>query len=709
MAAISPPLKVGDIDYNVSKILDFAKKAEKEGSALILFPELSITGYTVGDLFHQRILLEKAKEGLEKIRKNSLRLKSVLIIGLPLEYEGKIFNTAAVLGRGKIFGFVPKTYLPNYKEFYEERWFSSSRDLVSKEIVFGNKKIPIGSDLLFRFEKRPAGGEARHWRPEVIFGLEICEDLWTPLPPSSFQALSGATIIFNPSASPELAAKSGYRRGLIIQQSARTISAYIYASSGVHESTTDLVYGGHSIIAENGYILSESKRFVRNGEILISDIDVEHLLHDREKTTSFGKSIHAADTKSFRIIDIAGSLRSDFEYIKGRTLARLERFIDPHPFVPQNPQTLSQRSEEIFSIQVAGLAKRIEQAGIKNLVIGVSGGLDSSLALLVSVKAFSLLGYSKKGIHAYTMPGFGTSKRTKSNTYKLCEALDVGIEEISIAKTVLEHFKDIKHDEKKQDTTYENAQARYRTMILMDKANQIRGLVVGTGDLSELALGWNTFSGDHISHYDVNAGVPKTLVRYLVDWVAVNEADIKARKVLQDILATPISPELIKTRPSHGRLGLAGMQKTEEIIGPYELHDFFLYHFLRWGSSPSKILFLATQAFGKQTVRGLSLRGVPSLSRDDEAISKISKREIASLLAVARNDENRFFGGHESKYSESEIKKWLRVFLQRFFGNQWKRSVMPDGPKVGSVSLSPRGDWRMPSDAEVKLWLDDLK
>ena len=685
IAAISPPLKVGDIGYNISRILEFAKKAEKEGASVVLFPELCVTGYTAGDLFHQRILLEKTREGLEKIRKFSKGINCVLIVGFPIELEGKLFNAAAVVAGGKIFGVVPKTYIPGYKEFYEERWFASSHDLQTREIKLFGAAIPIGADLLFQSKKHS----------ELVFGIEICEDLWTPLPPSSFQAVYGALMIFNPSASPELVAKAEYRKDLISQQSARTISAYVYASSGVHESTTDLVYGGHSVIAENGHIIAESKRFFRNGEMLVSDIDIEHLLHDREKTTSFGESVHDSPKKDFRFIDLP---------LKPRSVNSLKRVIDSCPFVPQNPLLRNQRSEEIFSIQVAGLAKRIEQAGIKNLVIGISGGLDSTLALLVSVKVFAALGHNLRGIHAYTMPGFGTSKRTKSNAYKLCESFGVGIEEIPIAKTVLEHFKDIKHDPKNHDKTYENAQARYRTMILMDKANQLKGLVVGTGDLSELALGWNTFSGDHISHYNVNAGVPKTLVRYLVDWVAETQVDSKARKVLKDILATPISPELVRVQLGSGldakksrTLTESGlMQKTEEIIGPYELHDFFLYHFLRWGSSPRKILYLAGLAFNKNRPYGNVIAGEAK-----QSIYGLDKRLLRR--SAPRNDDSR------TTYSETEITKWFRVFLKRFFANQWKRSVMPDGPKVGSVALSPRGDWRMPSDAEVKIWLDDLK
>ena len=634
IAAAVPPVKVGDLGYNAARIVEFAKRAEDKGAAVILFPELCLTGYTAGDLFHQRILLERAESGLEEIIRFSKLLKSVLIVGLPVEAEGKLFNTAAVVSGGRLRGIVPKTYIPGYKEFYEERWFASGRDLVLKSVRMLGKETLFGTDLIFRLGTKP----------EVILGVEICEDLWAPLPPSSFQSLFGANVILNLSASNELAAKADYRRILVGQQSARTVSVYVYSSAGVHESTTDLVFGGHALIAENGTILRESERFKRDGEMVIADIDLEHLAHDREQMTSFGEAVHESGSRAFRTVDVPIKIKPNFVLL---------RQIDPLPFVPRDPVSRDKRSQEIFSIQVAAIAKRLEQPGIKDLVIGVSGGLDSTLALLVSVRAFALLGYPLGRIHAYTMPGFATSGRTKSNAKRLSRALGVKLEEIDIKQGTLAHFKDIKQNSKQQNITYQNAQARYRTMVLMNKANQLRAIVVGTGDLSELALGWNTFSGDHISHYDVNAGVPKTLVRYLVEWVADTQVDAKTKRVLLDIIATPISPELVKKKGEE--IG----HKTEKIIGPYELHDFFLYHFLRWGSRPRKILFLAECAF-------------------------------------------------TGKYAPAEIRKWLRIFIKRFFANQWKRSVMPDGPKVGSVALSPRGDWRMPSDAEVKLWLEDL-
>ena len=632
VAAIVPPIKVADPDYNAGRIIEFAKKAARAGAKIIVSPELGVTGYTAADLFNQRTLLNRALVALNKLKTASRSINSAIIAGAPIETEGKLFNTAVVIAHGKILGIVPKTYIPGYKEFYEERWFASARDLISKEIFLFGAKIPIGKDLLFIFKNAP----------EIIFGIEICEDLWVPIPPSSHQALAGANIIANLSGSNELVGKADYRRELVLQQSARSMAAYIYSGAGVHESTTDLVFGGHEIISENGYMLSESKRFIRDGEIITSEIDIEHLLSDRARTTSFGEATRET-AKNFRIIEVPNL---DAGRPNGRP-ASLERYIDPYPFVPQNTAGLDARSNEIFSIQTAGLAKRMEHSGIKKLVLGLSGGLDSTLALLVSVKTMKPLGLPGKNIYAFTLPGFATTKRTKSNAIKLAEALGVTLETIDISSGVEKHLKELSHGGK-EDVTYQNAQARYRTMILMNKSNQLGALMVGTGDLSEIALGWNTFSGDHISHYNVNAGIPKTLVKYLVDWISKREEFSRGKNILKDILNTPISPELTKN------------QKTENLIGPYALHDFYLYHFLRWGSSPSKILYLAKIAF-------------------------------------------------HGKFKEAEIKQWLRVFLERFFKNQWKRSVMPDGPKVGSVALSPRGDWRMPSDAEIKIWLDDLK
>ena len=634
LAAAVPKLSLADPKGNEKVILGLIDQAVNNKVNILVFPELSLTGYSLGDLFHQDILQQQTLESLKNIVIQTKGKDILFFLGLPIGFESKLLNVAAAICNGKILGFVPKTYVPGYKEFYEERWFASARDLVAKEIFLWGDKIPFGADLLFRVVGHP----------EIIVGAEICEDVWVPLPPSSFKAVAGANILVNLSASNELIGKADYRRDLVVQQSARGVCGYVYVSCGVNESTTDVVYGGHALIAENGHLLKESERFLRDSQIIYSDLDVNHLLRDRERITSFGESVHESSQKDFRFIDF--SLRIP-------EFSKLERWIDPYPFVPSNLLERDKRAEEIFAIQAAGLAKRLEYSEMKNPIIGISGGLDSTLALLVAVKSCELLGIPVKNIKAFTMPGFATTKRTKLNAFKLAHALGVTIEEIDITAGASQHFKDLKHNGKTQDLVFQNVQARYRTMVLMDKANQLHGLVVGTGDLSEIALGWNTFTGDQISHYNVNAGIPKTLVKYLVGWVSQQKNFLKAKKVLKDILDTPISPELIGSRNA------SISQKTEDLIGPYELHDFFLYHFLRWGSAPKKILFLAGAAFGK-------------------------------------------------KYSAIVIKKWLKVFIERFFRNQWKRSVMPDGPKVGSVSLSPRGDWRTPSDAEVKLWLSEL-
>ncbi|MDO8600047.1 MAG: NAD(+) synthase [bacterium] len=635
VAAVSPRLRVGDPHFNVDEMLQWLKRAEKQGATLVVFPELGISGYTVADLHFQKTLQDATKKELLRFVSASKNIRAASVVGFALPHEGKLFNVAALVYKGTIWGIVPKTYIPGYKEFYEERWFASGRDLLAKEVELFGKKIPVGTDILFRFPRIPG----------AILGIEICEDVWVPLPPSSFQALVGATLIANPSASNDWVGRAEYRRELIKQQSARGMFGYVYASCGVHESTTDLVFGGHALIGENGTILAESKRFSREGEMIVSDIDVEYLLHERERTTSFGESVHESPQKVFRFVDVL---------IEPASILKLERLLGPNPFVPANPAERDMRAKEIFSIQVAGLAKRLEAIRAKNLIIGLSGGLDSTLALLVAVKTMETLGISLKNTHAFSMPGFGTSNRTRKNARRLAESLGVSFEEIDITKGVLQQFRDIGHDHNNESVVYENAQARYRTYTLMDKANQMRGIVVGTGDLSEIALGWNTYTGDHIAHYNVNCSIPKTLVKYLVQWVSETEMDKKTQATLDDILATPISPELKKSRPHEIT------HKTEDIIGPYELHDFFLFHFIRRAASPRKILFVARHAWGE-------------------------------------------------KYSNAVLKKWLRLFLERFFGAQWKRSVATDGPKVGSVSLSPRGDWRMPSDAEARAWLDELR
>ena len=635
VAAAVPPLRVANVEFNLGQILEFARRAEADGAQVVVFPELSLTGYTAGDLFHQPLLVDRAADALLALADASAAIRPLLVVGCPLAAEGNLFNTAAVVGQGGIHGLVPKTYIPGYKEYYEERWFASSRDLVATEARVADRLVPVGSDLLFRVRGRA----------DVVLGIEVCEDLWGPLPPSSFQAVHGAQLILNLSASNELVGKADYRRSLVAQQSARAVCGYVYASCGVGESSQDVVFGGHAMVAENGLVLAESRRFARGGDLLVADVDVEHLRIDRERTTSFGDSLHAFPSMDWRVVDV------DLPPHAGTPLRRA---LDPAPFIPRDDAERNRRTEEILSIQTAGLVKRLSHAGIGRVVVGVSGGLDSTLALLVAVRALDEMGAPRTDIHAITMPGFGTSARTRSNAGRLAQACGVSFETIDITEGCLQQFRDIGHDRAVQDVTFENVQARYRTMILMNRANQLKALVLGTGDLSEIALGWNTFNGDHMSHYNVNAGVPKTLVRHVVDWAASQPQFASARAVLDDVLNTPISPELVA-----GDEPGAVFQKTEDIIGPYELHDFFLYHFARWESRPAKIQALAVQAF-------------------------------------------------EGRYDAAAIRRWLRVFVTRFFANQWKRSVMPDGPKVGSVALSPRGDWRMPSDADVALWLKDL-
>lgn len=634
VAASVPRLKIGDSLWNAQEIISQAKTAYTKGARVIVFPELSLTGYTAGDLFHQKALWQNSLDGLELIKNETKELSALIFVGLPLVVNGMIFNVAVALNKGEVVGIVPKTSIPGYKEFYEERWFSSARDLTITEINLFGKKVPIGTDILF----------SHTLMPSCIIAAEICEDLWTPLPPSSMHAVAGATVIVNLSASNELVGKAKYRRELVGTQSARNVCGYIYTSSGVHESTTDVVFGGHALISENGNILTETKRFERDSTNIYADIDIDACILDRVKTTSFGESIKSAPLKNYKTIEV----------VIGETPATLfERTLSTSPFVQKNEATKTEASEEIIQIQVAGLAKRLEQSGIKKAVLGLSGGLDSTLTLLVAKCAFELLKIPVENIHCITMPGLATSEKTKSNAWKLAEATGVSIEEIPIGDGVVQHFKDIGHDGQTQDITYENTQARYRTMILMNKANQIGGIVLGTGDLSEIALGWCTFSGDHLSHYNINAGVPKTLVKHLVYHFAETRSSKTLAETLISIIETPISPELKKQEKGEIE------QKTEDIIGPYELHDFFLYYFIRWGTNPSKIAWLAQHAFG-------------------------------------------------NKYSHEDITKWLKVFITRFFRNQWKRSVMPDGPKVGSVALSPRGDWRMPSDAEMEVWIKEI-
>ncbi len=637
VAVVSPEVRVAAVDFN-TRVLDEAMAlAAARGCRLVLFPELAITGYSCADLFYQDVLLTAARESLLRLAVATAAHAIAAVVGLPLVVDGRLFNCAALLAEGRVVGIVPKTYLPTTNEFYEERWFTSSAFATSTAVPLAGETVPFGADLLFRATNLP----------EAVLGIEICEDLWAVEPPSGALALAGATVLLNPSASNELLGKVDYRRDLVRQQSARCLAAYLYAGSGPGESTTDTVWAGHSLIAENGLILAETERFRFETQMVMADLDVQRLVHERLRNNTFGVSQpqRRLRTVTFALPDAA----------RPAAMADLLRPLARLPFVPADPARRAEHCREIFQIQATALAKRLRHTGVRRVTLGISGGLDSTLALLVTVRAFDRLGLPRTGIHAITMPGFGTTSRTQANAVALAEALGVTLRTIPIAAAVRQHFADIGHDERVHDVTYENAQARERTQILMDVANQIGGFVVGTGDLSELALGWLTYSGDHMSMYHVNAGVPKTLVRYLVDWVAEAEFGGPVAAVLRDILATPISPELLPPTTS-GDVE----QKTEAIIGPYELHDFFLYHTVRFQFRPAKVFFLARRAFA-------------------------------------------------GDYSDENILHWLEVFYRRFFAQQFKRSAMPDGPKVGSVALSPRGDWRMPSDADPASWLAEIE
>ena len=633
VAAAVPHIQVADCFYNIQQMEGLMRQASDKGVQIIAFPEMSVTAYTCLDLFAQQTLLKNAKQALLKLVSDTADLNILTIAGAPLVTENRLINAAVAFQAGKILGVVPKTYIPNYKEFQEQRWFTSATELRDKTVSIGDRTYPLGSHLLFT-----AG--------QVKVGIEICEDLWVPVPPSSLLAMEGANILVNISASNELIGKHHYLRSLICQQSARCMAGYVYASAGFGESSTDLVFAGNGIIAENGTLLEESPRFTMQEQLVISEIDIENLQNDRQINTSF---MHGASTL------LAGeTITIPFALSENSGQPVLTRSVDPHPFTPSG-DALKERCEEIFQIQVAGLAKRIVHTHSRTAVVGISGGLDSTLALLVTVMTFDALNIPRNQILGITMPGFGTTDRTYTNACDLIRSLGVTLKEISIKDACLQHFKDISHNPSVHDVTYENSQARERTQILMDVANQENGLVIGTGDLSELALGWATYNGDHMSMYGVNGSIPKTLVRYLVEWVAHNRVDEASRATLLDIVDTPISPELIPA-DENGNI----KQKTEDLVGPYELHDFFLYHFLRFGSSPAKIYFLAQQAFG-------------------------------------------------GSYDKETIRKWLHTFFRRFFQQQFKRSCLPDGPKVGSVSLSPRGDWRMPSDAMATLWLKEIE
>lgn len=631
VAAAVPRVKVADCKFNVGQIEKEIIIADGKGVQVIAFPELCITGYTCADLFAQQLLLEEAEMGLIQILNSTRQLDIISILGMPVALGGALLNAAVVIQKGRILGVVPKTYLPNYKEFYEKRWFTSACDVCDKSLRLCGQVIPVGKNLLFE-------------TADTVFGIEICEDLWASIPPSSVLALQGAELIFNLSADNEGIGKHSYLRSLICQQSARCIAGYVFSSCGFGESTTDVVFAGNGLIYENGSLLAESKRFSFEEQVVISEIDVERLRTERRVNTTFASCAaqHAKET----------FVRIPTEYVNPKELV-LTRTFDPHPFVPQGAR-LNERCEEVFSIQVSGLAQRLVHTQAKSAVVGISGGLDSTLALLVCVKTFDKLGWSRKGIIGVTMPGFGTTDRTHNNAVDLMTSLGVTVREVSIKEACIQHFKDINHNMEEHNVVYENSQARERTQILMDIANQTWGMVVGTGDLSELALGWATYNGDHMSMYGVNASIPKTLVKHLVKWVAVHEMDDSSKVTLLDIVDTPISPELIPA-DENGNI----QQITEDLVGPYELHDFFLYYFLRFGFRPSKIFFLAERTF----------KGV---------------------------------------YDEETIKKWLQTFCRRFFNQQFKRSCLPDGPKVGSIAVSPRGDWRMPSDASSAMWLDEL-
>ena len=632
VAAAVPLVQVADCFYNIEKIEGLMRQASEKGVQIIAFPELSVTGYTCLDLFAQQTLLDGAEAALLQLVSNTADLDILTIVGVPLRTENRLINAAVVFQKGAIRGVVPKTYLPNYKEFQEQRWFTSATELRESTISIGEEEYPMGSHLLFRSGRLTAG-------------IEICEDLWVPVPPSSLLAMEGANIIFNLSASNELIGKHAYLRSLICQQSARCMAGYVYASSGFGESSTDLVFAGNGIIAENGNLLAESPRFTMEEQLVISEIDIETLQNDRQVNTSFMYGTSGLPKEKAQVVDFQVRIPDGFS---------LTRPVDPHPFTPSG-EALKERCEEIFHIQVAGLAKRLVHAHAQTAVVGISGGLDSTLALLVTVMTFDVLKMPRGQIIGITMPGFGTTDRTYTNACDLIRSLGVTLKEIPIKEACLQHFRDIDHDPSVHDVTYENCQARERTQLLMDVANQKNGLVIGTGDLSELALGWATYNGDHMSMYGVNGSIPKTLVKYLVEWVANHKVDDASRLTLLDIVDTPISPELIPA-DENGNI----KQKTEDLVGPYELHDFFLYHFLRFGSHPSKIYFLAQKAFA----------GI---------------------------------------YDNATVKKWLYTFFRRFFQQQFKRSCLPDGPKVGSVSLSPRGDWRMPSDAVSRLWLEEIE
>jgi len=635
VASAVPKIKIANVKYNAEEITKLSLTAENESASLILFPELSLTGYTCGDLFLQSRLHEQVSEGLKKILEATASTNIAIIIGFPLGYNNSIYNCAALLQCGKILGIVPKTNIPNYREFYEKRWFSPSYMLTdTAEITLLGKNIQFGSNLIFEYNE------------EFKLGIEICEDLWGPIPQSSFHAIAGATIIVNLSASNELVGKSEYRKSLVINQSARCMCGYVYSSSGIGESSSDALYGGHAIIAENGILNAENSRFGMESEIIYTEIDCQRLSFIRKSESSFSDTLLNINSFSSKI--------KNYRKVKLATLncpMGLKKKINPLPFVPSESETKTRRCTEIFNIQSSALSRRLSHLNAKKSVIGISGGLDSTLALLVIKAAHEKLKKPLSDIIAITMPGFGTTDRTYNNSLELCKIVGCDLRVKDIKEICKHQFKILNLDKNKLNTTYENVQARQRTMILMNIANKTDGIVIGTGDLSEIALGWSTYNADHMSMYSVNCGVPKTLIRYLIEWYA-STANDKLKNILFDIIDTPVSPELLPPK-KNGKI----TQKTEDIIGPYELHDFFLYHSIKYGASPEKIKFLAKLAFKK-------------------------------------------------KYDIRTIEKYLKVFIKRFFSQQFKRNCIPDGPKVGTIALSPRGDWRMPPDASDKEWLN---
>ncbi len=645
VASAIPSVRVADCNYNEQHIESLVLQAEGKGVEIICFPELSLCGYTCADLFGQQLMLDSCQEALFRLLDVTRSLNIISIVGMPVQYNGMLFNAAVVVQGGKILGIVPKTYLPNYREFYEKRWFTSALAIDTVETHLCGQAVTMGRNLIFNASS-------------CNFAIELCEDVWAPIPPSTNLAMQGAEIIFNLSASNEVIGKHSYLTSLLSQQSARCICGYVYSSSGYGESTQDLVFAGNALIYENGTLLARSDRFSLSEQMVISEIDVERLNTERRINTTFADNIRNNEGSVKEIAAQTVTPNYDFQ---------LTRWVNPHPFVPSGDE-LKSRCEEIFAIQVEGLAKRIEHTNAQSIVVGISGGLDSTLALLVCVKTMDKLRRPRAEIIGVTMPGFGTTDRTYNNAMTLMKTLGITIKEISIKEACIQHFKDINHDMKNHDVTYENAQARERTQILMDVANQYGGFVIGTGDLSELALGWCTYNADHMSNYGVNCSIPKTLVKYLVAWVAHTNIDSEAKATLLDIVDTPISPELIPA-DKDGNI----KQKTEDLVGPYELHDFFLYNFMRLGFSPKKIYFLAKQAFINQDN--------PTVEGDFPV----------------------------TQYDETTIRLWLTTFCHRFFTQQFKRSCLPDGPKVGSVSLSPRGDWRMPSDASYSLWLKECE